>query len=117
MDEAVLDNLLHNWARWCRSDPHRLGYPEPPIFKFWLPRGDSRDPGWGDEDAAPESDYPVDIRKAEALDPMLLRLRTRHFRVIRRYYLFSHRCDWQDVGEARRALCDLIPPEVEEALL
>lgn len=114
------DELLREWAAWCRSgDPLRFGpntnwpdgppLPEFPAYEFWRPLGDSRETGWGDADAAPEvPPVPVNEKRAADTDRLIMHLPVRHVLVIKRTYYNGRKEPWEDVYAARRALQDLL---------
>ena len=104
-----LDRLMRNWAAWARSDAMpKLGFPEPPIFSEWIPRN-GWESGWGDAEAIPASPNAcIDDLEAERVDRLLLRLRVRYWSILRRHYLLARHVDELSLGEALRALGDMM---------
>ena len=104
-----LENACANWGAWAGSELVKLGYPPPALFRYYIPKGDARDPGWGDEEASPgPPTITINIQQAELLDPLLLKLRSAYWHRIRRRYLWHANVETLKLHEALRALGDLI---------
>lgn len=111
-DIAELQALLWNWGRWTRTGlGSNLGYPKgSPWARGWLP-AQAWDSGWGDHVPGDKVLQPIDYRAAIATDGDLQQLQQRnrlHFTIIKRHYHSAWRQSEELLGEALRALSDLI---------
>lgn len=108
--EEMREHRLPNWGCWGRQDTDR---PDPeacgrsPAADF-DPRKNG-EPGWGDEDAAPESPpMPIDHRDADLLDGYIRKMPAAHKEVIRRKFYKRHQVDIMVVDAAVRCLLDMV---------
>lgn len=100
---------LWNWAAWARIDPTAPdGSCQNPLWSEWMPRGDARDPGWGDEDQAPDDGPSVDVLDAEEVDCYVLQMSIIPRRVLCRRFVLRQQLPWDVVDPAVRGLQDLI---------